>query len=440
MALARPVGAMLAHDRRVVSEPWRLTGALEATPLAASVQHAAFRYGPEERALNFSGEAAVAFAAHPRLRADISALQLDIDRALADPDTTNRPPAELLRSFLKNFVTSAKLPVPAEIALRIDEVTVGGTSLELLDGGLAFDQAGWNVKNLQFRAPGMTNVTVKNGRLNRTAQGFEFNGAVQMQSADRDTLAAWFNGHSRDRNAAQVKPMNAQGVVTFASDRVAVDNINATLDGENIQGHLDYGWGVGDRPSRLDAGLSAADLDLGTLSAFAAEAKGGGIAWPKGLALAIDLGKASFAGVQAQAVKARIKYDAGKLQIDQMSIGDLAGATLAVDGRIDNLSSQPQGKLTLQLDARALQGVSDILAQFRPQAADTLRRAADRLAPASVHAELTLRPAAKAGSNAELEVTGTMAAMRITVHGDASGEPTHLGNASFDLKSRNRRR
>ena len=68
-----------------------------------------------------------------------------------------------------------------------------------------------------------------------------------------------------------------------------------------------------------------------------------GFELPREVALALDIDKATFAGVDARTVKAQIKLDAGKLQIDRLSVGDLAGATLDVGGRIDELSSRPRG-------------------------------------------------------------------------------------------------
>ena len=65
--------------------------------------HLRFRYGPEERAINFTGSAELTFGAHPHLDGDVSALQVDVDRALADPDVTNRPPLVVLQKLLADI-------------------------------------------------------------------------------------------------------------------------------------------------------------------------------------------------------------------------------------------------------------------------------------------------------------------------------------------------
>jgi uncharacterized protein involved in outer membrane biogenesis len=436
MALARPVGATLANGQRVLSAPWHAASTLRATPASAAIEHAVLRYGPEERALDFSGRAKVTFGAHPHLDADVAALQLDVDRALAAPDVTGRPPFVVLRNFLQAFAAGAKPPIPAQIGVSIDALTVAGTTIESLNGALHSDQAGWSVSNLKFRAPGTTDVTLS-GKLTGTPQGFAFNGPAALQSGDVDMLMSWLNGRSGNGPSGAAKTISARGDVTIASDRMALEQLKATLDQENIEGRLAYNWPMADRPARLDAELRAAALDLDALTTFAKAMVGdNGFALPQEATLALDIGTATFAGVRAQAVNAQIKFDAGKLQIDRLSVGDLGGAALAVSGRIDELSSQPRGQLTLDLNARALEGISDILAKFTPLTADSLRRAADRLAPAKVHAVLTVEHAQAAASSAELQLNGSLATMRAIVDGKATGQPAHLGDVAVQIDSR----
>ena len=430
LAVARPAGATLANGQRVTSVPWRAEGAIKATPASASLQNLTFRYGPEERAINFTGAANVTFGAHPRLDGAVSAMQVDVDRALAAPDVTNRPPLVELRSFFQTFVAWARLPVPAQIGVSIGAITIGGTAIESLRGDLQYDQAGWSLSNFQLHAPGMTDLTLS-GRLTGTPQGFAFSGPAMLGSADLDSLMVWLNGHSGEHTAGAMQTINAKGNVTIASDRVAIEQFAATLGQDKLEGQLAYNWPTDKRPAQLDAQLRAGDLNLDTLSTFARAAVGDdGFALPQEAVIALDIGKATLAGVDAQAVKARAKLDAGTLRIDQLSIGNLAGAKLDASGKIDDLSSQPHGQVTLDLDARALDGLGDIAAKFVPRAADALRHAADRVVPAKVHAALVVQRVPGSGSTAQLQVNGNLAAMRLAATGVVTGEPSQFGAAS----------
>jgi uncharacterized protein involved in outer membrane biogenesis len=435
LALARPVGAALANGQRVMSEPWHVGGRIRATPASASLQDLAFQYGPQERAVNFNGSAELTFGAHPHLDGVISALRVDVDRALAAPDVTDRPPLLVIKSFFEAFAAAAKLPMPAAIGVGIDALTVGGTTIQSLRGSLHFDETGWSLNRFEFRAPGMTQVSLS-GRLTATPQGFAFSGPATLQSADVDMLMAWLKGRG-DLPSGEAKALSARGEVTIASDRIALERLAVALDQEKLAGRLAYTWPVNDRPATLDADLRAAELDVDALTTFAKTAVGDdGFVLPQQGVLALDIGRLMFVGVGARTVKAQIKFDAGKLQIDRLSVGDLGGAALNISGRIDELSSQPRGQVTLDLDARALTGLSEIVGKFAPQAAYALRRSANRLAPAKVHAVLTLDRAAIAGSTGKLHLDGSLAAMRVVVDGEASGEPSHLGDAVLRIESR----
>src|SRR6202050_579090 len=415
LAVARPAGATLANGQRVTSVPWRAEGAIKATPAVASLRNLTFRYGPEERAINFTGTADLTFGAHSRLDGTVAAMQVDVDRSLAAPGVNNSPPLVELRRFFQTFLAWARLPVPAQIGVSVGAITIGGTAIESLQGSLQYDQTGWSLSKFQWHAPGMTDFGLS-GRLTSTPQGFSFSGPATLGSADLDALLVWLNGHSGgDRIAGGTKTISAHGDVTIASDRIAIEQLMATLGREKLEGQLAYNWPTDKRPARLDAQLRAGDLNLDALSSFAKAAVGGdGFALPQEAVVALDIGKATLAGVDAQAVKAHAKLDAGTLQIDQLSIGNLAGAKLDVSGRIDELSSQPRGQVTLDLDARALDGLGDIVAKFAPRFADALRRAADRVVPAKVHAALIVQRAPASGSAAQLQVNGNLAAMRLT--------------------------
>jgi large subunit ribosomal protein L24 len=436
LALARPVGATLANGQRVVSVPWHATGAIKATPAAAAITQIAFRYGPEERALNITGSADLTFGAHPSLAGKMAALQLDLDQALAAPDLTNRPPLVAIRSFLQAFVDAATLPMPAQVGVDIDALTVGGTTLETLRGGLDYDGFKWRVDGLRFRAPGMTDMTVS-GALTGVARGFSFDGHARLASADAGALLAYVDGRGGRSVSKQPKTLTAQGDVTIASDRMAVDRLSATLDQESITGRLAYDWPQTNRPARLDAVLRADDLNLDSLRSFATRALGQrGFVLPQEATIVLDIGRAHFAGIDARAVNARVKVAAGQWRIDTLSIGDLGGAKVALSGRIDALSSRPSGQLTLDLDAGALDGLSAIAAKFAPEQVNAMHRLTGQLAPAALHAVLDVRPAATSDSTVTLHVVGNLATMQIAVDATAGGELAHAGAADLKLNGR----
>ena len=441
LSLARPAGVMLAGGERVMSDPWQLAGKVHATPESASLHDLALQYGPDERAVNFTGKAELTFGEHPRLDGNVAAVQVDVDRMLAAPDVTHRPPFVMLKSFLEAFVAAVKPPMPLSIGIAIDAVTVGGTAIQALHGGVGFEAGGWSINDFAFRAPGFTDVNVS-GRLDHGPQGLAFSGPASLQAADLKTLMAWLESRS-EQPAGPAEVLTARGAVTIGSGRFVLDRLSAALDKENLDGGLAYTWATADRPASLDGELHAAKLNVDALVAFAkAVASDRALEVPHEVALVLDVGKATFAGVDARAVDARVKFDAGILHIDRLSVGDLGGATLDIGGRIDDWSSQPRGRLTLDLNAKSLAGLTEVVGRSAPRFSGTLQPFVDRLAPARMHGVLTvdraspLRPGGGDRTDAKLELGGDLGTMRLTVTGLATGEAAKPGAAAVIVSGR----
>ena len=433
-AVSRLVGVTLSNGQRVMNDPWHAGGTIKATPASAALSELTLQYGPDERAINFSGSADVSFGDHPHFISSVKALEVDADRALAEPDVTRRPPLLVVKNFVEAFVQSAKPPMPGDVALTIDGVTVGGTTIQSLHGTMRFDDNGWNIDAFDLRAPGLTDVSLS-GMLKQTPQGFAFTGPASLQSADAETLLVWLGGRGGS-SPGQAGTLNAHGDLTISSDRLAVDQLVVKLARESLEGRLAYTWPNDNQPAVVEADLHATRLNLDALSAFAVSAAdASGFTLPRAGSLNLDIGKATFAGVDADAVKTQIKFDAGALQIEQFSVGAMAGAALDIKGRIDELSSQPRGQINVDLDARTLDGFATLFDTFAPRAASVLRRGADRLAPAKVHATITVDKAS-VGSDAKLALNGQVGLMRLALNADAQGGRAQPGAAHLHAEGR----
>jgi large subunit ribosomal protein L24 len=433
----RPVSAALARGERVTDDAWRLSGKLRTSSVSASLQELAFQYGPDEAPINLGGSAELTLGAHPHFDAAISAKQVDLDRALATPDTPQRPLVALIRSAVEAFFAVAgKPPMPAKIAVAVDSMTLGGTVLDSVHGNIGFDGKGWNLDGLELHAPGGSALKVS-GRLDDTPKGLTFSGPASLETRDLKVLMARLEGRGPPASSA-AQAFTARGVVTIGRDRFALERMTAVLDQENVTGRLAYSWAAGNRPAVLDGEIHAAALDVDALVGFikAAASDDASFEVPHEVAVVLDIGKARVANVDAQTVNARVKLDAGVLHIERLSVADLGGAAVDVSGRIDDLYTQPRGRLTLDLDAKALAGVTGFVSSFAPQTADWFGRIADRLAPAKIHGVLTVDRAPTSGSVAKLELSGKAGALRVALNGQANGAADHLSDAVLRIDSR----
>ena len=284
-----------------------------------------------------------------------------------------------------------KPPLPIAASVAIDAVTVGGTTIQTCTAMSRFDDKGWSLDDLDFRAPGLTDVSLS-GQVGDGPQGLAFVGPGSVEFG-RPENAAGMARRPRRSAAGSPESLSARGDVTIANDRFVLDRLSASLDQENVEGRVAYIWAAGKRPAisrrRIFTRQNSNSIRFEAF-AKAAVAHERFRCAARRRALSLDIGKATFAGVDARAVNAQVKFDAGILHIDRLSIGDLGGAALDINGRIDELSSQPRGHLTLDVNAATLAGLSNIAGQFAPHIANSLRPFADRLAPAKLHGVLTV--------------------------------------------------
>jgi large subunit ribosomal protein L24 len=434
MQVVRPVG----RGPDGIVEPWRFASRVNVNGTGVVLQQVELQYGAEERAIRLKGDAKLTFGAAPELVAALSAPQLDLDRILALPEAEERRPLVAVRSLVESIVRAQHLPVPVKLAISAETVTLAGAMLQRLGGDLKSDGDNWDIEKLTFRAPGLSQVALS-GRLDATPGGIVFRGATRIDSADPRALAGWL----ADRGGGPATPTGAlhvAGDIALGGGKIVLDRLQADFDRTKVEGHLDYAWPNGDQPAKLNATLHASELDLDRAQSLAL-ASLGDIEWPRQGSLAIDIGRAMLSGVEATDVAIKMRRDAGVLDIERLAVGDIGGTKLSVGGRIDTNDPAPHGGLTLDLDARGLDGLTALIEKLSPTIADRIRRSAGRAVPVKLHTSFTLDHTGSAGapSVAKLRLQGSAGTFRLSMQGDADGarvasiDPAQMGATKVHL-------
>ena len=205
-----------------------------------------------------------------------------------------------------------------------------------------------------------------------------------------------------------------------------------------MSGHAAYRFAGPKGPARLDAALVAGEIDLDRFFALAqAATTSATFERPKEVALALDIGRTTYAGVEATKTHAVLDFDGTALKIERLSIADVGGAAVEASGRIDNLQAAGRGSLSLALIAGRLDGLATVAARLMPQAAEPLRKYESRLGPLKVTAKLDVEPAATgAASLARLKLTGKIAGIDTAIDATGTGNFSELGAAALRLTGR----
>jgi uncharacterized protein involved in outer membrane biogenesis len=419
LTLARPAAAVVVDGKAVASEPWRLTSKVKAGPGSATLEEVSFQYGPDERAVTLTGAAEFGFGQYPQMQGTLSARQIDLDRLLATTGAPRRLPLSAVQAFGDMLGSALRPSWPVQLAVKVDAMAVGGGTVQSVDTKVRSDGQTWTIDKLNFRAPGFTHINV-DGRLFALAKGLGFVGGAAIDSNDPKNLLTWLTGNPA--SSAQIKPWHAIGDVTLSAGRIAIERLQTQIDRGTIEGDIAYAWPADGRPARVDADLRVAELDLDALLGLGESALSGlGLERPGEAKLAVEAGRAKFAGLDARNISARFTLDAGGLAIERLSVGDFGDMSLVATGRIQTLTS-PGGSITIYLDARDLNGLISLSDKFAPALAGPLRRLQVRQKTATLRAVASLASGSDS-TTGKVELTGQMGAVRANVSVVAAGKP-----------------
>ena len=417
--LARLVERAAADSQSPIVEPWRITAHVKGDGTAAVFEQLELQYGPDERATKLRGNAELTFGRRSLLRAELSSPQIDLDRMVALPERDRRRPLIAAKALIEALSGSIRIPVAVSLGIRIESVGLAGATIQRLSAELDSDGEGIGIKSLEFRAPGVTQVSFRQ-KPELMAAGVLLGASTRIEANDSHALIAWLTGRS-DEPAASPGSMRLVGDFTLSNVALGVERLSLDLERMSISGRLAYAWGGKGQNARLDAELSAPEIDLDRAHALVRAMLGdAGLAWPREGSLSLKIGHASLLGMRAERTDVNLRINGDGLEIDPITIADFGGAALAIRGRIDTSTQAPRGAVTLDFNAHALDGILAVLEKVAPDAANELRPAAARILPILLRASLTIDPGvANSPASAKLKADGRAGALRLAVLGDA---------------------
>jgi len=422
-SLSKPVGIGLRTNARL-TQPWRLSGKIKAGAQSALIEQIEYLYGSEEQGLKLTGVADFKFGSNARFDGVLSGRQIDLDRVLIGSDGTRPPPAAAIRELIELGGGAFRPGFPIALGIGIDQITLGGNTVQNLRGDISSDAKGWSLDRFEFRAPGYTQVRLS-GHLAVGADGVAFTGPAEIEANDPKVLAAWLEGRSDVPVTPPIdlRTLNLRGDVTLGSEKVAIEQLKAEFDRKTISGRLSYVFAAGREQAKLDAALNAPELDIDAALGFGkALLAGSAMQRPRDMIIAADIGRASVAGFVARNASARLKVDAGGLQIDKLSVTDLGGAAFSASGRIDTTQPTPRGSINVDLTAPDMAPVMAVLSRFAPATVSALGRGTAAMAPARLRARLVIDGTAQAAL-ARVNIDGVLGKVRVALAGQ--------GNADF---------
>jgi hypothetical protein len=435
--LSRPVGIAGRNSTEpadALTQPWRIGGKVKATGKSALMENVEFQYGSEEQGFKLTGVADLKFGRNPRFQGVLSGRQIDIDRVVSGSGGASQSPVVIMRKLSELGTAAFRTTMPVQLGLGIDQVTLGGNSIQNVRGDISSSADGWSLDRFEFRAPGMTQVRVS-GRLAVGANGVAFTGPAEIEASDPKILAAWLESRGESQQSGDLRPMGLRGDLVLSSEKIAVDRLNLEFNRQPLTGRFAYFLPSGNRPARVDAELKATQFDVDSALDFSKALLAGSVLdRPKEISLKADIGRATFAGIEVSDAHALIKVDGDGLLIDRLSIGDFAGGNFAASGRIETGGHAPRGTVSVDFDAKQTAYLTAIAAKLAPERARPVVGVLERLGRGKLHAKFDMTGDDKSPmTDAQLALNGDLDDLRIDARARASGDWTRLSTANVRI-------
>ncbi len=406
--------AEVAGDKTVPTG-WRSQGTFALSRDRIAIDKAVLSRGPADRPTSVAGSLAVAFGKAPSFTANAEARQLDLDRAFGGGPDQPLNLADRAPGFLDQIAALPLPTIPGHITFNVPGVVVGGSVVQNVSLVVEPAADGWKITSLNAQLPG--EALVEASGLLSTRRAVSFAGHARFAVAQPLTFAAWWRGSAQIAAARPPPPFDISADATFASGRIVLDKIDATVGSAPISGRVNWGTVKGGRLLTTD--LKAGKVDFADAKALADLVANRDLGDVSALADSFSIRLAADSlgldDVTIGNVAVDASYANDTLNVVQFTIGDLNGASLRItSGRIDELTTNPRGHLDAHVEAETPEGLRLVAQKLLPGMVSQawLDRALPSLAPAVLNAHITAPP--KNGAGFQVSVDGVAGPTSVT--------------------------
>lgn len=403
---------------------WRVEGTIDAGLGGIDAQDIEIALGQAgDQAFLLNGRAQVNLGSRPGFSAEISSRQVDLDRMLGggagDPIALEagwRAAGALVRWI-------DQTPMPGGMAFDIPAIVVGGSVIRDI-GFEATYRPGLPVglNNLEAVFPGETTLGFTGsvaavGAVDGHALALE--GHMVLDSAAPDLFVRWSTGRQDEGGTfSQLASARLAGRLIADPDQVALTNLQGAIDGAGLGGSLIYRPN-GDEGHSLDIDLDAGRFDFGLMAGLGRWLTGSmneaGTVFVDTLNASLSVDELVAGAENLGQVEVQVAATPDELVIDELAIGDAAGAQVQASGVLQRGSMPPIGMLTVDADMERIGGLvrlaRDVVGDH-PVLLD-LARNAGLYEPVS----LELHYSHDTNDGLDVEATGTVSGTEVSLSG-----------------------
>ncbi|BAV46158.1 hypothetical protein MesoLj113a_37500 [Mesorhizobium sp. 113-1-2] len=346
---------------------FRLNGKFSLDHQKLGVDEFRFETGPLDNPYTADGKASVDLGQKPSFAIEANGAQVQFDEAVGGQAGTGLTLDQRIAGLEQALLDLPKPTIPGTVEVKLPAVVAGDTTVRDVHLSAEPVESGWSIKSLAATLPGRTTLEA-DGMLALNVQGhFGFTGSLLLAVAQPSGFAAWL---SRDVDEA-IRRLPAAGFkakVDLSENHQSFSDLELILGKAKFSGRIDSSQPDDAKPSVLMR-LEGGELDVDGLAAFASifvSDKGANRFANSDLDFQIKAGPVSAGGLTADTVDTALRLRDGLLEVDRLSLGGLAGASISATGRIKDFPASPTGKLDASVVAVDLKPLIDVAAQHYP--------------------------------------------------------------------------
>ncbi|TSE09422.1 AsmA family protein [Mesorhizobium intechi] len=344
---------------------FRLNGKFSLDHQKLGVDEFRFETGPLDNPYTADGKASVDLGQKPNFAIEANGAQVQFDEAVGAGAGAGLTLDQRIAGLEQALIALPKPTIPGTVEVKLPAVVAGDTTVRDVHLSAEPAEGGWSVKSLAATLPGRTTLEA-DGMLSVEGH-FGFSGSLLLAVAQPSGFAAWL---SKDVDEA-IRRLPAAGFkakVDLTEKRQAFSDLELILGKAKFSGRIDSSQPDEARPSVLMK-LEGGEFDVDGLAAFASifvSDKGANRFADRDLDFQIKAGPVSAGGLTADTVDTALRLRDGLLEVDRLSVGGLAGASISATGRIKGFPASPTGKLDASVVAVDLKPLVDVAAQHYP--------------------------------------------------------------------------
>jgi hypothetical protein len=344
---------------------FRLNGKFSLDHQKLGIDEFRFETGPLDNPYTADGKASVDLGLKPSFAIEANGAQVQLDEAVGAGKGAGLTLDQRIAGLEQALLGLPKPTIPGTVEVKLPAVVAGDTTVRDVHLSAEPVEGGWSVKSLAATLPGRT--TLEADGLLSVESHFGFTGSMLLAVAQPSGFAAWL---SKDVDEA-IRRLPAAGFkakVDLSEKRQAFSDLELILGKAKFSGRIDSSQ-PDDAKASVLMRLTGGELDVDGLTAFASifvSDKGANRFSDRDLDFQIKAGPVSAGGLTADTVDTALRLRDGLLEVDRLSIGGLAGASISATGRIKDFPASPTGKLDASVVAVDLKPLIDVAAQHDP--------------------------------------------------------------------------